>query len=75
MKPSEAVAFTVSDAVAVFPAPMVTWLILPTVVLPMVKVTGPVKVPAVCPLIVADKVMLLPKGTDVGLAVTAVVVG
>jgi hypothetical protein len=43
--------------------------------LPVVNVTGPVSVPAVEPVTVADSVTLLPRGKLVGLMVTAVVVG
>jgi hypothetical protein len=41
----------------------------------VVNVIGPVSVPAVWPVTVADRVTLLPKAKDVGLALTAVVVG
>jgi hypothetical protein len=40
----------------------------------VVKVTGPVSVPAVAPDTVAFRVMALPNATVVGLAVTVVVV-
>ena len=74
-KPSDAVAETVKVAVAVSPVPSVTCLTVPIVTPAVVKVTGPVSVPGVVPVTVAVNVMLLPKPTVVGLAVTAVVVG
>jgi hypothetical protein len=74
VKPSDAVALTVRVAVAVFPAPILTCWTFPMVELPVVKVTGPVSVPAVVAVTVADRVMLLPNGRDVGLALTEVVV-
>src|SRR5450631_2374292 len=74
VKPSDAVALTVRVAVAVLPAPILTCWTLPIVELPVVNVIGPVSVPAVEPVTVADKVTLLPNGKDVGLALTAVVV-
>jgi hypothetical protein len=72
--PSEAEAFTVSDAVAVLPDPMVTCWTVPIVFPPVVNVIGPVSVPAVVPLTVAANVTLLPKGKLVGVMVTVVVV-
>jgi hypothetical protein len=75
VNPSDAVAVTVRLAVAVLPDPSVTWLTLPMVTPPVVKVTGPVSVPGVVPLTVALNVTLLPKGKDVGDAETEVVVG
>jgi hypothetical protein len=76
VKPSDAVELTVRVAVAVLLAPIVTCLTVPIVVtgVPVVNVTGPVSVPAVRPVTVADKVTLLPKAKDVGLALTVVVV-
>ena len=72
--PRDPVAFTVSDAVAVFPGPIVTCCTVPMVFPPVVNVIGPVSVPAVVPVTVAAKVTLLPKGKLVGLMVTVVVV-
>jgi hypothetical protein len=74
VKPSDAVALTVRVAVAVLPAPILTCWTLPIVELPVVNVIGPVSVPAVDPVTVADRVTLLPNGNDVGFALTAVVV-
>jgi hypothetical protein len=75
-KPSEAeAAATLRVPVAVFPGPMVTWVIVPIVTPPVVKVTGPVSVPAVVPLIETDSVIADPNVKVVGLAVTVVVVG
>src|ERR1700685_3156169 len=74
-KPREAVAETVKVAVAVSPVPSVTSVTLPIVTPAVVNVTGPVSVPGVVPVTVAVNVMLLPKATVVGLAVTTVVVG
>jgi hypothetical protein len=73
-KPSDAVALTVRLAVAVLPAPIVTCLTVPIVCPPVVNVTGPVSVPGVVAVTVADRVTLLPSATDVGLALTVVVV-
>ena len=74
-KPSDAVAAeTLRTAVAVSPVARVTCLIVPIVMPPVVKVTGPVSVPAVAPVTVAVKVTLLPKAKLVGLATPAVVV-
>src|SRR3984885_15556050 len=74
VKPRAAVALTVRVAVAVLPEPIVTCATLPMVELPVVNVTGPVSVPGVVPVTVADSVMLLPKAKDVGFALTVVVV-
>jgi len=76
VKPNEAVAdATFKVAVAVLPDPNVTWLTLPIVCPPVVKVTGPVSVPAVpVAVTVATRVTLLPSANEVGFAVTAVVV-
>ena len=73
-KPSDAVALTVSVAVAVLPAPILTCLTVPIVIPPVVNVTGPVSVPAVVAVIVDVRVTLLPSANEVGLAVTVVVV-
>jgi hypothetical protein len=75
VKPSDAVAAETGRlAVAVLPDPNVTWFTVPIVFPLVVKVTGPVSVPAVAPDTVAFRVMALPNGIVVGLAVTVVVV-
>jgi hypothetical protein len=74
-KPSDAVALTVSDAVAVLPGAIVTCWTVPIVFPPVVNVSGPVSVPAVpVPVTVAARVTLLPRGKVEGVMVTAVVV-
>jgi hypothetical protein len=73
-KPSDVAVVTVAVAVAVLPDPRVTCFTVAIVVPPVVKVTGPVSVPAVVPETVAVSVRLAPNGNVVGLAVTAVVV-
>jgi hypothetical protein len=74
-KPSDAVAAeTGNDAVAVSPVPIVTCLTVPIVIPPVVNVNGPVSVPAVVPVMVADSVTGRPNAKVVGLAVTTVVV-
>src|SRR5471030_2829322 len=74
-KPSEAVAAaTFKVAVAVLPVPIVTWETVPILIPPVVNVNGPVSVPAVVPVMVAERVTGPPKAKVVGLAVTTVVV-
>src|SRR5271156_2971327 len=74
-KPSDAVAAaTFKVAVAELPVPIVTCDTVPIVIPPVVNFNGPVSVPAVVPVMVADRVTAPPKAKVVGLAVTTVVV-
>src|SRR5258707_15641883 len=68
-KPSDAVALTVSDAVAVLPGAIDTCWTVPIVFPPVVNVIGPVSVPGVVAGTVAERVTLLPRGKLVGVMV------